>query len=148
MSNAKHAVRTTAEIARPAPEVFEHLAHPDRLYEWLPIEGDVEWLTDAPLRSGTRVRVSHARAGRMILQYRSVLPPNRWVVEGTGERLDLHIRGEVTPTRRGSHVALVLEVDAVKAIHPPNGVLRRRIRRDLDDALARLRDQLEGDAAA
>jgi uncharacterized membrane protein len=57
-------VETTIEIARPRAEVAGFAADPDNVHVWYRNIRRVEWLTDRPLRVGTRLAFAAEFMGR------------------------------------------------------------------------------------
>ena len=57
-------VETTIEIARPRAEVAAFAADPDNVHAWYKNIKRVEWLTDRPLRVGTRLAFAAEFLGR------------------------------------------------------------------------------------
>ena len=57
-------VETTIEIARPRAEVAAFAADPDNVHAWYRNITRVEWLTDRPLRVGTRLAFTAEFLGR------------------------------------------------------------------------------------
>jgi uncharacterized membrane protein len=57
-------VETTIEIARPRAEVAAFAADPDNVHAWYKNITRVEWLTDRPLRVGTRLAFAAEFLGR------------------------------------------------------------------------------------
>ena len=57
-------VETTIEIARPRAEVAAFAADPDNVHAWYRNITRVEWLTDRPLRVGTRLAFTAQFLGR------------------------------------------------------------------------------------
>lgn len=57
-------VETTIEIARPRAEVAAFAADPDNVHAWYRNIKRVEWLTERPLRAGTRLAFAAEFLGR------------------------------------------------------------------------------------
>lgn len=74
-------VETTIEIARPRAEVAAFAADPDNVHVWYRSISRVDWLTERPLRIGTRVAFAAEFLGRRMAYTYEV------VVHEPGERL-------------------------------------------------------------
>ena len=80
-------VETTIEIARPRAEVAAFAADPDNVHAWYKNITRVEWLTDRPLRVGTRLAFAAEFLGRrMAYTYEvAVHEPGGRLVMRTGD---------------------------------------------------------------
>jgi uncharacterized protein YndB with AHSA1/START domain len=139
---------STASIARPPKDVFAFVTTPGHWPEWHPSSLGVSGATDHSLDVGETCVEEFIVAGRRgSCRWRVIEreAPRRWAITTKTPGGEATIRYELTPQNGGTHYLRVLEY------RMPNPlvalldvlVLRRRMRRESDEAVRRLKATLE-----
>jgi uncharacterized protein YndB with AHSA1/START domain len=136
-------------VARPRQEVFDFISWGENLPQWNSSFKAVQPLTGGPPAQGSQYQVSLERGGESTFEYYDFVPGYR--VSWHGSPVQTESRS-VAPRGRfevrdeeggGTRVTVSLdpEMSVAKAAAP---IVRRRIRKDAEKDLAKLKQLLEG----
>ncbi len=141
---------TEIEIARAAPEVFDYVTTPAEWPRWRLASRRVHGKADHPLRLGEQVTEEFVAAGRRASALWTVAerqPPHRWMILSTPA---LGLAGMVAYELRDAPGGCTrLRCEATYTLPSPGQalvdwlVVRPRLRREADAAMARLKALLE-----
>ncbi len=142
-------IERSIEIAAPPEEVYDLIADPQRLRDWVTILQSVEGSTAGPLEEGSRLTQCLKLAGRSFKVKWTVVEsdrPRRLVWKGRGPmRSKAFVANELEATKTGTNFSYTNEYEL------PGGPLGRMagplVRRvtagELEDSLQRLKALLE-----
>ncbi len=141
-------ITTTAEIARPAEEVFAYVTDPSAFPEWQ--EGVVGGHMDGPTThvgsKCTTVRKIGGRQRDVTTTITEYDPPRRWADRGIDGPIRALVAVTVEPLADGSRSRLTIEVDFTghgigKLLVPL--IVRRQAARQIPEGMSRLKQRLE-----
>ena len=136
-------------VNRPRQEVFDYLARGENLPQWMGAFESVQPTSqDAPAQ-GTSYQYKMSRGGESTFQYADFVPGQRiaWsgppVQAGPGE---ISPRGsfDLADQDGGTHVRLTLDPELGGAMKAMGLVMKRQMKKDAKDDLARLKQLMEG----
>ncbi len=137
---------TTIHVARPPAEVFVYVSDFENNPRWQGGMVEARFVTDPPLRIGSRYEQVARFLGRDIVSTFEVveLEPGRLVKATTVEStFPITFTRIVEPDGPGSTVTAIVEGDASGIFRLAEPLLRRKVQRSLDADYARLAELLE-----
>ena len=141
-------ITTSAEIARPADEVFAYVTDPRTMPEWQ--QGCVSGQLDGPTTSvGSRCTTVRAIGGRqreVTTEITEYDPPRRWADRGIDGPIRAIVAVTVEPLADGSRSRLTIDLDFTghgigKVLVPV--IVRRQAAREMPENMRRLKQRLE-----
>lgn len=141
-------ITTTAEVARPAEEVFSYVTDPSTMSEWQ--QGVVSGHMDAATtRVGSRCTTVRRIGGRergVTTEITEYDPPRRWADRGIDGPIRAAVTVAVEPLPQGSSSRLTIDLDFTghgigKLLVPL--VVRRQAARQMPENMRRLKQRLE-----
>ncbi len=138
---------TTVRVARPPAEVFEYVANFENNPRWQGGMVEARFITDPPLRVGSRYEQVARFLGREIRSTFEVVgfDPGRMVEATTVEStFPITFTRRVEPDGDASLVTAVVSGDASGIFRLAEPLLRRKVQRSIDADYAHLKALLEG----
>ncbi len=138
---------TTVDVDRPPSEVFDYVADFENNPRWQSGMVAARWITEPPLRVGSRYEQEARFLGRRITSTFEVvaLEPGRMVraTTVTGS-FPITFTRTVEPEGDGSRVTAVVQGDASGFFRLAEPLMRRKVQQSIDADYVRLRSLLEG----
>ncbi len=140
---------SSTTISRPPAEVFEYMQDIEREREWQPNLREAEQTPDGEPGVGTRRRYVSEFMGKRFenVYVNTVYEPNRRVVYKSAPESDTQAEGEITweAVESGTRVTMRLKAEVGGLLRlVPKSLVASVAKKELGDALARVKAQLEG----
>jgi uncharacterized protein YndB with AHSA1/START domain len=141
-------ITTSAEIARPAEEVFAYVTDPSTMHEWQ--QGCISGRLDTPTTSVgshcTTMRKIGGREREVTTEITEYDPPRRWADRGIDGPIRAIVGVTVEPLADGARSQLTIDLDFAgygigKVLVPL--VVRRQAASEMPANMRRLKERLE-----
>jgi uncharacterized protein YndB with AHSA1/START domain len=133
-------VEAEVDIDRSPEDVFDYCSDHAREPEWNPMMKRIERITDGPIGVGTRYSTQFARGPAMEMECTRYERPTHWSVVGESAAMKVGGENKITPTARGAHLAMRMEIEPRGSLRWAMPLMRRRLdtqfQRDLENIKA------------
>ena len=141
-------ITASAEIARPAEDVFAYVTDPSTMSEWQQgvVSGHMDGATTRVGSRCTTVRKIGGREREVTTEITECDPPHRWADRGIDGPIRAIVRVTVDPLADGSRSRVKIEVDFTghgigKLLVPL--IVRRQAAREMPENMRRLEQRLD-----
>ena len=139
-------IEAAIDIGRPAEAVFGYCSDHTHEIEWNPAMRRVTKLTDGPIGAGTRYEMEFLPGRPIIGECVRFDPPASWTVAGSANGMRSSFSGRVTPVPAGARLVLRMQIETRRLLRAALPLLRRRMPRNLQRDITRIKAKLEGQA--
>jgi hypothetical protein len=140
VGHGRGVVEAAVRIDRGADRVFAYSSDPCSEPEWNPQVAEVEKLTGGPIGVGSRYRMRfRSGVGNSLVEVVAFDAPRTWASRSSAARLDVRFQGDVVPDAGGCCLRFRAAVRPRGVLRLLAPVLRRVLRRRLQQDLSTLR---------
>jgi len=137
-------IENALEIARSPEDFFDYLTDVTKEVEWNPRTRRAEKLTPGPIGPGTRFGAEWIKGNPTIVEYVRFERPTSWASIARSRRLDAKGEGRISPTERGSRVAVKTQLRPKGLLALLLPLMRRTMHKREERNLESVRAILEG----